>query len=315
MDRLPLAVLEHVLLQDPLTVADLARAVMACRCLHECLPGVANEHADQLGVRLPRSRISLTRWLSRATLEVAQMRYITRELEGAAHPPADLERRKLISKIQRMHPTVIEAQLSALVRLMDSPVLDVVLDFLTESTTYEHSIQSIRPESLAPFAAPCVRLVEDAWRWGSESRQESSHSAHDSATKALKVLVRVPADSIVPFASKLAACLGRYELMPYEGVLCSRKDVERIMIILSNLPADVLAPHAACIASWLSQPAAPWEAQSPVIAPTLKALKRLPPVSLVAHLPLLEQPHGPPSKLRLVNKVRRAAGLPVLRAA
>ena len=109
MDRLPLAVLEHVLLQDPLTVADLARAVMACRCLHECLPGVANEHADQLGVRLPRSRISLTRWLSRATLEVAQMRYITRELEGAAHPPADLERRKLISKIQRMHPTVIEA--------------------------------------------------------------------------------------------------------------------------------------------------------------------------------------------------------------
>ena len=226
MDGLPLAVREHILLLDPLPAADLARAVMAGRCLHECLPGVVNVHAARLGVRLPRSRVSLTRWLNRATLEVARMRSIVCELEGAAQPIA--KPGKLACEIQRMHPTVIEAQLPAMVPLMDRPGRAVVLAFLKANT-------SIRPKNLAPFVAPCVGLVED-----------NVHSDPYEALDALKILVRAPADAIVLFASALAACLGRCEASDSKWKWGC---VQQIMIVLSNLPADALAPHAACIAS------------------------------------------------------------------
>lgn len=111
-----------------------------------------------------------------------------------------------------------------------------------------------------------------------------------------------------PFAPVLVGCLDLYKVNDRKWML-ERAPTTEIMVALSKLPAGALEPHIASIARWLCETAAQCEVQAPILSPCLKALAKLPPAALVEHLPALEQPHWLQSKL-LVNKVRRAAGLP-----
>ena len=301
---LPLVLLEHILLS--FSAAELARVVTAGRCFRDALPGVVQFQATQLGVLLPGTRASLTRWLKRITGEVVRVHALLLELRELAvlHPsllPLSLHEDELC----RMHVTVIDAQMPALLQLVSSAPGEGGAPRTGQIVVLSLLGKRARPQQLTAFVAACVR-----WIMAESTLYYSTQNYVDTgaAQASVAILLKVPAEAIVPFAPALAALLDQAEV---DAAAKAGRSLftESIMVMLSKLPPSALVPHAASLPRWLSRPPQVWEGQAAILRPCLTALMKLPPEMLVEHLPALERPRWPPSKL-LINKVRRAAGRP-----
>ena len=298
---LPLVLLEHILLS--LSAAELARVVTAGRCFRDALPGVVQFQATQLGVLLPGTRASLTRWLKRITGEVVRVHALLLELRELAvlHEGRTMHE----DELRRMHVTVIDAQMPALLQLVSSAPGEGGATRAGQIVVLSLLGKRARPQQLTAFVAACVR-----WIMAESTLYYSIHNYVDTgaAQASVAILLKVPAEAIVPFAPALAALLDQAEV---DAPAKAGRSLftESIMVMLSKLPPSALVPHAASLPRWLSRPPQVWEGQAAILRPCLTALMKLPPEMLVEHLPALERPRWPPSKL-LINKVRRAAGRP-----